>query len=194
MAQFVALDNKVEVNGETVLSIVSGMELFKAEAMKILKQNGIDNPAPGKWYPQQSWLNAFKTISEKLGASTLFLIGKKIPENAQWPPFVNSIETALPSIDIAYHMNHRLGAEPLFNPQTGTMKEGIGHYGFEKTGDFSAVMVCPNPYPCDFDRGIIESAAKKFKKADARTLKVTHDDSKPCRKKGGDSCTYIITW
>ena len=194
MAQFIAFDKQAEVNGETVLSIVSGMEMFKAEALNILKNNGIDNPVPGKWYSQQAWLNAFKSISEKLGFNTLFLIGKKIPENAQWPPFVNSVETALPSIDVAYHMNHRIQGEVLFNPQTGAMKEGIGHYGFEKTGPRSAKMVCNNPYPCDFDRGIIESAARKFKPSDANALIVKHDDSQPCRKKGKDSCTYLISW
>jgi hypothetical protein len=91
-------------------------------------------------------------------------------------------------------MNHRINGEVLFNPKTGAMKEGIGHYSFEKTGPRAANMVCKNPYPCDFDRGIIESAARKFKPADSIILSVTHDDSKPCRKKGHDSCTYIVTW
>jgi hypothetical protein len=194
MAQFVAFNPTVEVNGETVLSIVNGMEMFKKEAFDILKTNGIDNPKPGLWYPQQAWLNAFKTISEKLGANTLFLIGKKIPESAQWPPFVDNIEKALGSIDIAYHMNHRIGVEALFNPMTGVMKEGIGHYGFSKAGDTSVVMVCNNPYPCDFDRGIIDAAAKKFKPSNVLTVNTRHDDSQPCRKKGHDSCTYLVNW
>lgn len=191
---FVAFDKKAEVNGETVLSIVSGMEMFKKEALEILKKNGIDDPKPGQWYSQQAWLDAFKTISEKLGISTLFLIGKKIPENAQWPKEIDAIQKALPSIDVAYHMNHKIGNEPLFNPQTGAMKEGIGHYGFELTGPKSAKMVCNNPYPCDFDRGIIEAVAQKFKPADSIGISVKHDDSQPCRKKGKDSCTYLVTW
>ncbi len=194
MTQFVAFDKQAEVNGETVLSIVSGMELFKNEALRILKENGIDNPIPGKWYSQQSWLNAFKLISEKLGIGTLFLIGKKIPENAQWPAFVKTVEDALPSIDVAYHMNHKIKDSVLFNPHTGVMKEGIGHYSFEKTGPRSAKMVCNNPYPCDFDRGIIEAAARKFLPADSKVLTVTHDDSQPCRKKGKDSCSYNVSW
>jgi hypothetical protein len=194
MAQFVAFNAKAEVNGETVLSVVSGMELFKQDALKILKNNGIDNPVPGKWYPQQAWLDAFKLISEKLGSNTLFLIGKKIPENAQWPPFVNSVENALPSIDVAYHMNHRINNEILFNPVTGDMKEGIGHYGFQQTGPGNAKMVCDNPYPCDFDRGIIEAAARKFLPSENKKLTVKHDDSQPCRKKGGNACTYLISW
>lgn len=194
MVQFKSFMPDVEVNGETVLSIVNGMELFKQEAFQILKENGIDKPQPGKWYGQQSWLNAFKTISDKLGANTLFLIGKKIPESAQWPPFVDNIEKALASIDVAYHMNHRIKNEVLFNPQTGAMKEGIGHYGFQKVSDKMIKMVCNNPYPCDFDRGIIEAAGRKFLPKDSLGITVKHDDSQPCRKKGQESCTYVVTW
>ncbi len=86
MTQFVARNLNVEVNGETVLSVVSGMELFSNNALSILKRNHIENPEAGKWYKQQDWLNAFKEISEKVGEATLNNVGKKIPEKAQWPP------------------------------------------------------------------------------------------------------------
>ena len=193
MAQFLAFDKTAEVNGETVLSIVNGMDSFKDGAKKILTANGIIDPKPGQWYRQQSWLDAFKEISAKLGGNTLILIGAKIPENAQWPPNVKTIEEALPSVDIAYHINHRIGQELLFDPKTGTMKEGIGHYTARKSAEKSMDMICNNPYPCDFDFGIIKSVANKFKPAGAIII-VTHDDSKPCRKKGGESCTYKVSW
>ena len=89
MAQFVAFAPEVEVNGETVLSVVDGMGFLKDRGIAILAENGIINPRPGNWYPQQSWLNAFRSISEKIGPKTLFMIGKSIPENAQWPPDVD---------------------------------------------------------------------------------------------------------
>lgn len=193
MAEYQAIVKDAEVNGETVLSVVSGMEIFKQEALKILSDNGIKDPKPGQWYPQQSWLNAFRSISNSVGRNTLFLIGKKIPESAQWPPFVNSIETALASIDIAYHMNHRIKGTVLFDPKSGKMTEGIGHYNFSKVGERNVKMICDNPYPCDFDRGIIEAAAKKFKPDDA-VINIAHDASQTCRSKGGGACTYIVTW
>ncbi len=180
MAMFKTLAPGVEVNGETVLSIVNRMGIFKKQAYEILRKNGIVDPKPGQWYSQQSWLNAFKTISDELGQATLSIIGKKIPDNAQWPPEVDNIEKALGSIDVAYHMNHRNGE--------------IGHYKFEKVGDREFKITCNNPYPCDFDKGLIEAVALKFKPADVIGLRVKHDDSKPCRKKGHDSCTYIVTW
>jgi hypothetical protein len=194
MAQFKAFAPGVEVSGEAVLAVVEGMGAFKKTSLDTLAGHGIHDPERGHWYPQQSWLNAFQAIAERVGPATLFAIGKKIPENALWPPEIDTVEKALASIDVAYHMNHRISGVALFNPQTGQMREGIGHYGFEKTGDRKARMVCPNPYPCDFDRGIIEAVARKFKPKDSLFVTVEHDDSQPCRKKGADSCTYLVSW
>jgi len=180
MAQFKAFTRGVEVNGETISSVLDGMGAFRTLALKILSESGIPHPQAGKWYPQQAWLDAFKVIAETVGEATLYAIGRKIPENAQFPPGIDTLEKALASIDVAYHMNHRGGE--------------IGHYYYERTGERSAKMVCSNPYPCDFDRGIIVAMAKKFRPADALIIKVRHDDLAPCRKKGADSCTYIIEW
>lgn len=194
MAQFVAFNPKVEVNGETVLSVVDGMGAFRDRAYKFLESNGIVNPEAGKWYSQQAWLNAFKAIAQATGDYSLFNIGKKIPENAKFPPEINSIEKALAAIDVAYHMNHRIDGKILFDPATGAMREGIGHYRSEKTVEREIRMVCDNPYPSDFDRGIIEAMAQKFKPTGAGIVVVKLDDSRPTRKKGADSCTYIVRW
>jgi hypothetical protein len=118
MAQFKAFAPNVEVNGETVLSVLDGMGPYKESGLKILADNGIKDPQPGVWYPQQAWLNAFKIIADKIGVCTLLAIGKTIPANAKWPPQVDTVEKALVSIDIAYHINHRGGE--------------IGTYHFEK--------------------------------------------------------------
>ena len=179
MAVFKAYEPTVEVNGETVLSIVDGMGAFKERALKTLAACGIPNPVPGLWYPQQSWLDAFRIISDTIGPNTLRSIGLKIPENARFPPQIDTIDKALAAIDVAYHMNHRKGE--------------IGHYTFERTGDSSARMLCANPYPCDFDRGIIEAMARKFAPK-GRAPAVVHDDNAPCRKTGGESCSYEVRW
>ncbi len=179
MVMFKAYQPGVEVNGETVLSVVAGMGAFEARALQLLAECGIKNPQPGRWYSQQAWLDAFKQISDTIGPNTLYQIGTKIPENAQFPPDIDSVEKALASIDVAYHMNHRKGE--------------IGRYNFTKTGETTGRMVCPNPYPCDFDRGIVEAMARRFQGAGRRVV-VRHDDKAPCRKKGGDSCTYHVSW
>jgi hypothetical protein len=193
MTEFKAMDDRVEVNGETVLSVVAGMGVYSDKARQILKKNGIDDPKPGEWYPQQAWLDAFKEISDNVGQNALFEIGKQIPENAQWPPNVDSVAGALASIDVAYHINHRIEGEQLFNPKNGEMKEGIGHYSFEKTGDREGVMKCDNPYPCSFDTGIIEAAAHKFAH-ESEHIVLMHEEEGGCRKEGGKCCTYHIKW
>ena len=54
-------------------------------------------------------------------------------------------------------------------------------------------MECRNPYPCDFDQGLIDAMVRRFAPAGS-VPKVTHDASKPCRNKQGDSCTFLISW
>ena len=178
MAEFVALSPNVEVIGQTVLAVVDGMGAFRNLALEILKRHGVDNPDPRGWYKQQPWLDAFKEIYDRVGKSTLNLIGGKIPENAKFPPEIDTIDKALASIDVAYHMNHRGGE--------------IGHYTFTKLGPNQAKLVCANPYPCEFDLGLIQSMARRFQPA-GRTPTVIQDETQPCRRKGGASCTYLVS-
>ncbi|MFC2062194.1 hypothetical protein ACFLUV_06750 [Elusimicrobiota bacterium] len=194
MAVFEAYVPNVEVNGQTVLAVVNGMQA-KDYALKILSENDIVDPQPEEWYLQQNWLNAFKALSEQIGPYALNAIGKSIPDSAKWPPQIDSIESALASIDVAYHMNHRIDGETLFNPLTGEMKEGIGHYEFKKMEDRLIHVICANPYPCAFDEGIIYQTAFKFKPADMKQVYVKHLDKKDyCRETGYKLCTYSVTW
>lgn len=193
MTQFVAFNNKVEVNGRTILSVLDGMKGFESTAEKFLAENGIMQVDPNGWYLQQDWLNAFQKIASAIGSKTLTNIGSTVPEHAEWPPDIDNMEAALQSIDIAYHMNHRLNNELLFNVQTGQMKEGIGHYHYNKTSEREIRITCNNPYPCDFDKGLIKAVATRFKPADAK-LKFAEHIATGCRNKGQDQCTYVITW
>ena len=179
MPQFQAYSQQVKVNGQTVLSVLSGMGVFRDSGVRILERNGILNLAPTAWYSQQAWLNAFREIAQTIGPKTLYQIGRSIPRNAKFPPGIDSIEKALGLLDTAYHLNHQGGE--------------IGHYSFEKTGPSRGAMTCRNPYPCEFDRGLIEEMATQFKPA-ATVVRVQHDSAKPCRAKQGESCTYLVSW
>ena len=176
MAQFIPFDKGVEVRGETVLSVINALEHGQDSRRKILQENGISKPESGQWYSQQAWLNGFKQISEEIGKHTLFSIGKAIPEHAQFPPIEN-LKDALGLIDVAYHMNHRNGE--------------IGHYNLTEFDESNrkAVMVCNNPYPSEFDRGIITTMLRKFKPADSFRYDVALDESQESRLNGGESCT-----
>lgn len=181
MAQFIAFEKGVEVNGQTILSLVNAIPTGQERRLQILKKHGI-NPEPNSWYSQQGWLDAFKDIATDIGEHTLFMIGKAIPENAQFPPEINDLKIALMAIDQAYHMNHRKGE--------------IGHYTLTEFDEKAkkAVIVCNNPYPSEFDRGIIATMVRRFKPKGSLNTAVTLDGSKESRKKGGESCTYNITW
>ena len=179
MAQYQAYAPGVQVNGQTVLSVVKGMGAFALTASQILERHGIKAPDPMGWYSQQAWLEAFQEIAKSIGPRTLNQIGQSIPANAKFPPGIDNVEKGLMSLDAAYHMNHRGGE--------------IGHYKFTRTADRKGVMECHNPYPCDFDRGIIEAVVRRFVPPGS-VPSVVHDSAKPCRSKQGDSCTFLVSW
>lgn len=193
MAEFIGLEPGIMVNGQTVLSVIHGLGTYKIMARTILNAHGIANPAVDEWYLQQGWLDAFKEIDGKVGRAILFAIGKQIPNTADWPPTVQTIEDALSSIDVAYHINHQKNNQSMFDMNTGVMQDGIGHYSFKKIGEGKGIMTCDNPYPCEFDQGIIEATAEKFKPESSQNVKVLHDEA-ICRKNGTDQCLYHISW
>jgi len=177
MTQYVAFAPDVEVNGATVLSITAGMG---PASKPILAAHGFDNVKPDAWYSQQAWLDTFHEISQlPSNESDLVSIGMEIPDNAMFPPDIDSIVAALQSIDVAYHMNHRGGE--------------IGHYTATVVNDHQVDVVCDNPYPCDFDYGIIFSMARRFC-PNGMFAHIEHDEDCPCRKNSADSCTYHVTW
>ena len=193
MAQFIAFNTNVEVNKQTVLSVVNSMETGKQSRLEILLENGI-NPEEKEWFNQQKWLNALKTISDTLGEMNLFLIGKAIIENAQLPP-INNLEEALRGIDVGFPMNHRLNGKVMFDFETGEMLSGIGNYKLVEfdAENQTAVMCCNNSYPSRFDEGIITQFVRKFKPPYS-SEEITLDTTKETRLKGGDSCTFLISW
>jgi hypothetical protein len=191
MAQFKAMDNAAEVNGQTILSVVKGMPGYESTAISILASKGLKDINDKAWYSQQAWLDAFKEIAEKIGVNTLRSIGTKIIESAQWPPSVTDIETALNSIDVAYHMNHSLKGKVLFDTSTGKMSEGIGHYFCEKISNNEFRVTCENPYPCDFDKGLLKGVVEKFKKP-GQKVEFMENVKSGCRNTGSHKCTYHV--
>lgn len=196
--QFKIFEPGIEVNGPTVNSLVDGLGYFTNLSKRYLSREGVGKVIDKKlvldmegWYSQEAWLKAFEQIAKQIGNRVLFNIGLSVPENAQFPPWVVDVDTAIKAVDVAYHLNHRKNGVPLFDMKAGTMSEGIGHYGYERiSGENKIVSLCKNPYPCAFDHGILTAMAHKF----APAAKILHDDSKECRSKGADSCTYVITW
>lgn len=182
MAQFVAFEKEVEVNGRAILSVIKVLPVGQEERSKVLSNHGIQKPEAGKWYPQQAWLNAFKELAESMGNDLLFSIGQAIPEYVAFPQENNTLESALKSIDQAYRLNHRGGE--------------IGSYRLVefKEKEKKAVMICQTPYPSELDRGMISTLVEQFRPASSAAFSVALDNNKTSRTKGNHSCTYAISW
>jgi hypothetical protein len=179
MAVYKSFPPEVEQSGAGILAFVGELDDLRQVGLRILARHGVVEPEPGKWYPLQAYLDALREIAELSGPATLKAIGRQIPEKAIWPAGIDSVETALKSVNSAYQLNHRGG--------------DVGQYLFTKTRERSGRMVCNNPFPCPFDMGIVERVAEKFG-TPGDSLAITHVSPETCRQLGGESCTYELTW
>jgi hypothetical protein len=89
----------------------------------------------------------------------------------------NSVETVLGSLTSAYKMHHR-GNE-------------CGQFTLTPTGNNIYSLNCSTPYPCAYNKGLIEGIIMRYKKP-GEFISVNHDSTKPCRDHFGNSCTFTI--
>ncbi|EMA27703.1 hypothetical protein [Haloarcula japonica] len=183
MASYDAFDPAVEINGQTVLTIVEEAmgkfsDEYRKRALAALAAEGITEPAADEWYPQQAWLNAFETIADDLQPHVLDRLGEQIPSVADWPNDFDTVPEGLQSIDEAYQRNHRGG--------------DIGQYRFESVAERTGEVTCENPYPCPFDRGLIRGIAQQYAPVDAFVF--LEETGETCRRNGDDACTYTVYW
>lgn len=183
MAQFEAFDDDVEVHGRTITAVVeealgrfSGT--YQERAREVLAENGVEDPDPDDWYPQQAWLNTFRAIADELEPHLLDRLGGQIPAVADWPSGISGVPEGLQSIDEAYQLNHRGG--------------DIGYYRFERIDDQSGELISRNPYPCLFDRGLVRAVAQNY--APVESFVFVEENGDTCRRDGDNACTYTVYW
>jgi len=194
MAQFIPFAPNVEALGASILAFQEALPTpdSRKRVIDFLEKNGIKKVDSEKYYPQKTFLKTLEMVSQLLGPSSTFLIGKLVPEKAIFPPQIDTLEKALNSIDVAYGMNHR------YPKEQGDKDKNIGYYkliSFDSVKK-NAVMECKNPYASEFDRGIISAMLRKFKPKDA-SMKydvVLDTTKKPTRLSGGDSDFFNIYW
>lgn len=182
MTRYEAIDRNVEINGQTILAMIEGVSRFSEDYRRTVRDaladNGVEDPSPGEWYPQQAWLDAFGILAEDLEPHLLDRIGEQIPDAADWPAGISGVVEGLQSINNAYHQNHRGG--------------DIGYYRLTESEDRRARVTCRNPYPCPFDRGIIRSVAREYAPVEAFVF--VEEIGSVCRREGGETCTYEVHW
>lgn len=196
--EYKSYESGVEVTGAGLSIMLESFKDFTLLASQIMlaegigaeDEGGIVRVDPEGWYPLDNYLRALQRVTQEVGDQIVYQGGLATPKHAKFPPDIKDVHAALGSIDIAYHMNHRKSGALMFDPTTGSMAEGIGHYRYQKADARKIIMTCANPYPCELDRGLITAMAKRFEP----NANVTHDRTKPCRKQGGESCTLLINW
>lgn len=194
MAQYVSPHPGLEGSGTAFASVAAALGAHGDIGKKVLSTLGVPELVAGEWYPLQMLLDLLKGVARASGDHTLLAIGKALVDHAVWPAMPPTMVDALQVIDVAYHMNHRWDGEVMFDPATGVMREGIGHYRCHPE-KHQIIMVCDTPYPSELDRGILLGTARRAASRGVRPrVDVVLDESRPSRKRGADSCTYRVTW
>lgn len=169
-----------EVVGRSPMSYVAASESITEFMGKQTKHKlanyGVEELDPDEWYPLKVPLAMLFDMREDYGESSMRNMGRHIPEHVEFPPDIEGAEEALQSVHQAYQHNHR-GTE-------------IGTYEFEKTGEKEGQMVCENPYPCEFDQGLIRGVAENFTDSFVDVEEIGDE----CRADGGKRCTFHVEW
>lgn len=179
----------VLVSGSVIQAFLESFSgVFRKEATSFLKEAGINEALPEKWFSLDSYLKVLYRVERDMGKNITRQVGRKILSNAVFPPNVVDLESSLTVLNIAYHLNHSLdGVKPMFDMEKGVMESGIGDYLFHKRSDKDWVMECQNPYPSSFDFGLLESFINRFEPS----AKISMDPSSN-RESGGDKDVFLI--
>jgi hypothetical protein len=163
------------VSGGNILSMLAAMGAFRKSGEQILSSHGISNASADGWYQLGDYVAALNEIEARIGPNTLYRIGQEIPNHIKLPPGLDKFEQVIGSFGPAFSMNHR-GA-------------GAGGITFALTGADAGTITSGTPYPCDFDRGVIQGFFRKLVKG---TLNYSHDASS-CKKKGAGTCVHNVS-
>lgn len=167
-----------EVAGDLLRAVVTGVEQFSSAAREparaAFSERDIADPDSGEWYPLAPSLAAIETVDELVGESGTFGLGKRVPRALAFPGGTADVRAAFTALDEVYRANHRGDA---------------GGYAFRQIGDDDGRIECHTPYPCAFDRGLVEGVAASF--ADGY---VCLREVGVCRADGAERCTYEVTW
>ncbi|MBN1621883.1 MAG: hypothetical protein JW871_04765 [Endomicrobiales bacterium] len=183
----------IEISGYAFSNIIKMSGMFNSVLKDIFKNHQIDNFEPNSWYPVNSFMDVLEEINEKVGANAVHKIGLTISKTAEIPIEVKSIYDFFSNIDKLYHLNHRKDGKAMCDAQTEQMQDGIGHYIYEKIEYNNLKITCTNPYPCDFNLGLIEGFAQRFA-TEGKKIYINHSRHLPCKKNGDASCIYFVTW
>ncbi|RKD93400.1 4-vinyl reductase [Halopiger aswanensis] len=169
-----------EVIGRSPQSYVAAGDSISSfvgkEVSNKLAKYGLEDIDPEEWYPLEIPLAMLYDMRDEYGGVRMRNMGQNVPEHVKFPPELSEVDDALHAIDRAYHQNHRGG--------------DLGSYEFHQEGPNEGRMVCENPYPCEFDKGLIKGVARKFADNPVKVEEVGDH----CRSDGDARCEYRVDW
>jgi len=179
MDKFTAFDTEAEVMGTPVLAFQAAVELLEGDPTEALEIHGLLDISADDWVSQQDYLNMLRYFSEHNSNSlSLVAVGMKIPEKIAWPDTISALSEAFKVFEKIYQRAHRNGE--------------VGNYSMKEIGPHHIQVIADNPYPSDFDYGIIVGISRKFSPEGVNAM-VTRADS-PSRLQGDDYCVFDIIW
>src|SRR5262245_51676749 len=127
----------IEANSSGIKVLLSAFRIFPSILKRILVEKGIIEPGEDdaraltrdRWFPLESWLAVHDVILKEIGPTALLSLGERlVEENPNFPKGIKDVPSALYALDIAFHRSHRKLGRMMYDPATGNMLEGIGHY------------------------------------------------------------------
>ena len=170
---------EMEVTGEWVRAVAAGVEKFSVDsresARTVLEDADLAGAEPGEWYALAGYVDAVAGIHDLVGDHAVHALGQRIARAVPFPDDAESVPDALAALDEGCRAGHRGG--------------DLGGYAFRQIGDDDGRVECRTPYPCAFDRGIVEGAAVAHADGFVCVCEVG-----ACRADGADRCTYEVSW
>lgn len=166
------------VSGAVVAAVVDWPDDVPADdrsrATSILSERGLSNPDPGEWYPLSALVEAVEALDRTLDVDPSDL-GKRAAKVVTVPETATDVPGALAVLDDAYGETHR--------------GDDLGGYGFRQIGDDDGRVECDTPYPCAFDRGLVEGVAERVASGFVCLREIG-----ACHSGEDDRCTYELSW
>jgi hypothetical protein len=184
------------VAGRMIAGMVRGFGQFQLLASEVLLAEGLGQKGPDGvvqvdpqgWYPLERYLRAFARTRDKVGDAVVHQLGVAVVKGVEWLPGAETLPGMVQLFDVGYHLHHRQGGQVMFDPATGAMREGIGHYAGRQVDARTFHMECDTPYPCAFDKGMLLGGLKR----NGTKAALLHDEGQPCRARGDARCVYVL--
>jgi hypothetical protein len=164
------------VDGRSVGWFLDGVErcseTARETAERDLSERDIVPADVDRWYPMTGYLAVVEAVAAATGPEALVAAGRCCGEALSGE--TGSVPEELEALDAAYRRHHRGAA---------------GGYAFRQIGPNDGRIECATPYPCAFDRALVEGLART-----AADGYVSIAEVSTCRDDGAERCTYELTW